>query len=61
MRCGSQGEIIGPGYFDLTVWKDAIDTINGIWNTGDKKNASENAISKIDFNFLSAAEFNRVS
>ena len=61
MRCGSQGEIIGPGYFDLDVWHDAIDAINAVWNKGTKQNASGNRISKTNFNFLSADEFNRVS
>lgn len=60
--CIASGEIIGVGYFDRTVWNEAITAINSVFNEGSQQNASSSTISSCSSDlFITATEFNRVS
>lgn len=60
--CVKSGEIIGVGYFDRSVWNEAIAQINSVFAEGDEQKATSSQISSCTSDvFITAAEFNRVS
>lgn len=53
------GEIIGPGYFDLTIWNEAIDRINAIRTAANYGNGSTYA--QRTAKYITSTEFNDVA
>lgn len=57
--CTDMGETIGPGYFDLEVWNEAIEQINDIRTAATYGNGSEYSLRTEKY--VTADEFNSMS
>lgn len=62
-KCADKDEIIGPGYFDKTVWDNFIEQINNVRTKGEESSSGDAIDSSTYDNVVpfKASEFNRIA